>query len=180
MSRNFRRLVATESDGTEDIRLEGPLSNVYFQALNTVYNKDDANPDHINLTLSTNAEGNATDARTATETQAIDVAVATSALRSLLRSRTTYATPPAGTTLYGVSVTDINDSDIVQVAKQSQGKQNFFLVIDYSDPTEENPEKMIDVNDESSLSAVLESMAVRMGVPVYHDLRTALESFSKK
>jgi len=180
MTRNFRGLVAAEEDKSDDIKLEGPLSNVYFQALNSVYNKDDPNPDHINITLSNHAEGNATDVRAATETQQVDATIANRALQALISKKVTYAAPPAGTTLYGASACDINDGDIVEVVKKSGEKHNFVLVIDYSDPNEEDPTKEIDINDQSELSAVLESMAVRMNIPVFRNLQSALESFSKK
>lgn len=165
MSQFRRAFEAQEPEGEKDhfIVMKGPLSTLYTEALMKVYAKDKA------------PEGEET---VSTESMAND-ALMMQALASDFGGQPDGGDGSGGaTTVYGVSASDVNEDDFVNISKELAGPDKLVLIIDGTGPGPNSSEDSIPaerVEELSDMTDAMEKFVARAGGRVYH----SLESFAQ-
>jgi hypothetical protein len=153
-------------DGAEQtIVMKGPLAEVYTNALNVAYAKD--NP---------NAETQPTEEQVAAmESQQMDVEV----MQKLYAAVADNNAPPTNNfqTVYGVSRDEVSEDVVVDVTKElaqlsaQQDEAEFILIVDATQPSTNGEQHSNPVERVEQLGAALETIVEAHGGRVFHSLK---------
>lgn len=182
-------MLSLEDD--QDIVVKGPLSDVYTQALNVAYKKDETGttlmddkgqpvPITVEEATAIQAEvsdaGNPTAVAAALESAAIDVMVAQQLAEGMAPPEPTDAFQ----TVYGVAKDAVNNETIVEVSQElveADDASSVAIIIDEAavDPNSTAqtglPEQQVEV-----ITAALECLAEAHGAKVYRSLKEFAQS----
>jgi hypothetical protein len=151
--------LALENDTTPEddgmLTMSGPLSEIYTQALNAAYAKDEP-------------------LGAAMETQAIDAMVAAAAQR--LQATPVAYTPGSHLTVYGVAQSAVSEDTVKEVSRalsEVSEPSEFVLILDATQPGineagEERQQRLFELN------TALETLAQCHGAQVYGSLESFL------
>lgn len=155
----FRRAFENQgAEGEDDqfIVMKGPLSMLYTEALAKVYAKDKL-PDGETV---------------ATESMAND-ALMMQALAQDYGTQDSNDGSGGATTVYGVSASDVNEDDFVNISKELTGPDKMVLIIDGTGAGPNSPEDSVPqerVEELSDMTGALETFVTKVGGRVYHSL----------
>jgi hypothetical protein len=151
----------SSGDKKDMIVMRGPLSQLYTDALNKVYAKE--NPQEGTI---------------ATESQAND------ALMSLAGEFATQGEDDdqtgGQTTVYGVASQGVQEQDLVDITQELAGPDKVVLIMDGVAPGPNSPEDTIPAERVEALGAAMESFVTAHGGKVFHSLEEFAESRKRR
>jgi uncharacterized Ntn-hydrolase superfamily protein len=176
------------NDGVnQTIVMKGPLSDIYTKALNIAYAKKDKLTGEVepveetNIVQDTKVGGAMPPANnilqdpvaienlvSALESQAIDAALMEKLSRTLNDASDDAPPTDSFQTVYGVSRDDLNEEDLVSIAKdvstQPESTSEYIVVIDRTGCSSDDPEQVM------KLSSAIESLIDAFGGKVFSSL----------
>lgn len=153
-----------EQPGEQSIVMKGPLAEIYTNALNVAYAKDDP----LEVVEQT----------AALESAAIDVMMAQQLAKAMSTDEDSSPTD-AFQTVYGVSKDAVSDEIIVDVTSELASPERngeFALIIDGTQPGDNSTGTSLPEERMVELSAVLEGLVEAHGGKVYRSLKEFGES----
>lgn len=182
MNRLFRKTLALENDEaiteTEPtIVMKGPLSDVYTQALDIAYAKEDPTG-ASEVTPPTDPMPEVGGVVAALESQQIDVAM----MQKLANAMISGDNAPTNNvqTVYGVSQNDLNEDKVVEVTQEVAGQPenapDFILIVDGTQPGANSESASAPTERLELLSTAIESIVLANGGKVFHSFPEFIKS----